>query len=53
MMVMTLEQARNAIDAVLQNVALKRSDHDLLRQALELLYDGAKENEETTRETVA
>jgi len=47
---MTLKQARDAIDTVLQNVSLKRADHDLLREALEMLYDGAKEDEETKKD---
>jgi hypothetical protein len=46
----TLEQARNNIDEVLRTVrnpALTREEHDLLRMSLEVLYDGAKENQES------
>jgi len=49
---LTLEQARNNIDQVLMNVrepALTRPEHDLLRQSLNLLYETAKDGEETTQ----
>lgn len=47
---LTLEQARDNINEVLRTVrnpALTRDEHDLLRMSLEVLYDGAKESEET------
>lgn len=47
---LTLEQARKNIDEVLRTVrnpALTREEHDLLRMSLEVLYDGAKENQES------
>ena len=46
---LTLEQARNNINEVLRTVrnpALTRDEHNLLAMSLELLYNGAKENEE-------
>ena len=44
---MTLEEARDLIDSVLENIALKRSDHDRLRSAMQLLYSSAKDSEES------
>jgi hypothetical protein len=48
---MTLKQAHDAIDSLLESprTQLCRGDHRILAQALELLYDGAKENEETNQ----
>jgi hypothetical protein len=43
----TLEQARNNIDQVLAAVRMTREEHGILAQSLEMLYDGAKETEET------
>lgn len=47
---MTLEEARDMIDSVLENIALKRKDHDLLRSALLMLYGTAKDNSEDKQE---
>lgn len=49
-MALTVEQARDNLNEVLRTVRnppLTRDEHDLLRMCLELLYDRAKENEET------
>ena len=47
---LTIEQAAQNIDQVLsvvRNPALTRQEHDLLRTSLQLLYTGAKDNEES------
>lgn len=53
---LTLEQAKSNIDAVLKEVrnpALNRDEHDLLRMSLNLLYETAKDNEEEKQEEQA
>ncbi len=44
---LTLEQARDIIDTIAQQTRLTRQEHSLVSQAIVLLYDGAKENEES------
>ena len=47
---MTLEQAKDIINTIVANARMTRQEHSLASQALELLYDGAKEHEETQYE---
>ena len=47
---MTLEQAKEILDTIVRQTRMTRDDHSLAGQALELLYDGAKEHEEHQRE---
>jgi len=47
---MTLEQAKEILDTIVRQTRMTRDDHSLAGQALELLYDGAKEYEEQQRE---
>ena len=47
---MKLEQAREILDTVLRSVRMTREEHGIAAQALGLLYDGAKENEESQAE---
>ncbi|MEN6534479.1 MAG: hypothetical protein ABFD89_12495 [Bryobacteraceae bacterium] len=44
---MNLEQAREILDTITRQARMTREEHSLASQALELLYDGAKEHEET------
>ena len=43
----TIDQARDNLDQILQAVRLTREEHQVLGSCLELLYDGAKEAEES------
>jgi len=43
----TIDQARDNLDQILRAVRLTREEHQVLGSCLELLYDGAKEAEET------
>ena len=47
---MTLEQAKEILDTIVRQTRMTRDDHSLAGQALEPLYDGAKEYEEHQRE---
>jgi len=43
---LTIDQARKVLAEVIDSIQLKHADYTLLANSLELLYDGAKENEE-------
>jgi predicted DNA-binding protein len=44
---MTPKQAREILDTIIRQVRMTREDHSLAAQAIEMLYDGARENEES------
>ena len=44
---MTLEQAREIVDTIIRQARMTREEHSLAAQAIELLYSGAKENQES------
>lgn len=44
---LTIDQAKRALSEVIENIAVKHADYQLLANSLELLYDGAKENQES------
>lgn len=46
---MKLEQAREILDTIVRQTRMTREEHSLAGQALEMLYDGAKEHEESQR----
>jgi hypothetical protein len=41
---MTLEQAKEILDTVVRQTRMTRDEHSLAAQAIELLYDGAKDH---------
>jgi len=47
---MTLEQAKNNIDALIANSRMTRQEHVTLQQSLGLLFDGAKEKQEDKKD---
>lgn len=47
---LTLEQAREVLDTIVRQVRLTREEHSLAAQALELLYDRAKERAEDMKD---
>jgi len=44
---MTNKQAAEIIDTIIASVRMTRADHQAANQALGLLYNGARENEES------
>jgi hypothetical protein len=48
---MTLEQAREILDTISRQARMTRDEHSLAGQAIEVLYDGAKENQESRQTT--
>lgn len=46
---MTLEQAKQVLDTIIQQVRMTRQDHALALQALNLLYSEAKEKQEVEK----
>lgn len=44
---MTIDQAKAALSEVIEHIQVKHADYMLLANSLELLYDGAKENQES------
>jgi hypothetical protein len=44
---MTPEQARDILDTIVSQTRMTRQDHSLASQAIELLYDAAKEYQES------
>ena len=44
---LTIDQAKAALTEVIENIQVKHADYMLLANSLELLYDGAKENQES------
>jgi hypothetical protein len=44
---LTIDQAKAALNEVIENIQVKHADYMLLANSLELLYDGAKENQES------
>lgn len=49
---LTLEQAKEVIDLIVRQTRMTREEHAIASQAVELLYDGAKEHQET-QQTIA
>jgi len=43
---LNLEQARQILDQIVSQTRLTREEHSLAGQAVQMLYDGAKENQE-------
>jgi hypothetical protein len=43
---MTLDQAKEILDTIARQTRMTREEHSLAIQAIGLLYDGAKENQE-------
>ncbi|MBW2604706.1 MAG: hypothetical protein JRE28_10400 [Deltaproteobacteria bacterium] len=44
---LTIDQAKKVLIEVIDNIQVKHADYMLLSNSLELLYDGAKEYEES------
>lgn len=44
---LTLEQAKDVIDLIVRQTRMTREDHSIAMQAVVLLYDGAKKNQES------
>ncbi len=44
---LNLEQAREILDTITRNARMTRDEHSLAGQAVEMLYDGAKQNQES------